>query len=87
MPRKPEGFVQSLEFGDREIRGLKRHRAEPDEALRVAAADLGDEIVYGARRLAPEIGVGAVIGLAWCGRDRLNVDPHSVHVLDAFFGR
>ena len=45
---KAQGFVQSLELGDRQIGGLKRHRAEPDETVGVAAADLGDEIIDGA---------------------------------------
>ena len=41
-----------------------------------------------AREVAePEIGVGAVIGLARRRRDRLDVDPHPVHVFDALFGR
>src|SRR6266446_4983630 len=61
---KPQRFVQSVELGDREIGGLKRHCAEADETVGVTAADLGDEIVDGARGLAPEIGVGAIVGLA-----------------------
>jgi len=84
---KTEGVVQSLELGDSQFGSLERYRAEADETARVAAADLGDEIVDGARCLTPEIGVGAVIGLARCRRDRLDVDPHPVHVLDPLFGR
>src|ERR1700730_5387157 len=84
---KPQRFVQSLELCDREIGGLKRHRAETDETVGITAADLGNEVVDGARGLAPEIGVGAVIGLARRGGDRLDVDPHPVHILDPLFGR
>ena len=80
-------FVQSVEFGERQLGGLERHGAETDEAVRVAAADIRNEIVDGARRLEPEIGVGAVIGLARRRRDRLDVDPHPVHVLDPLLGR
>ncbi len=57
-------FMQSVELGERQLGGLKRHCAETGETVRVAAADIGDEIVYGTRRLETEIGVGAVIGLA-----------------------
>src|SRR6266403_698383 len=74
------------ELGDREIGGLKRHRAETDETVGITAADLGNEVVDGARGLVPEIRVGAVIGLARRGRDRLDVDPHPVHILDPLLG-
>src|SRR6202011_2120524 len=50
-------------------------------------ADFGDEVVDSARRRASEIGVGAVIGLARRRRNRLDVDPHAVHVRDTLFGR
>ena len=60
---KTQGFVQSLELGDREIGSLEGHSPEPDETVRVAAANLGNEIVDGARGLAPEIGIGPVVGL------------------------
>jgi hypothetical protein len=56
--------MQSVELCQSQLGGLERHCAEADEAVRVAAADIGDEIVNGARRLKPEVRVGAVIGLA-----------------------
>ena len=87
MPAEPQRFVQSVELCESQLRGLERDRAETDEAVRVAAADIGNEIVDGARRLEAEIGVGAVIGLARRRRDRLDVDPHPVHVLDPLLGR
>ena len=80
-------FMQSVELGERQLGGLERHGAETDETVGVAAADIRDEIVDGARRLEAEIGVGAVIGLARRRRDRLDVDPHPVHVLDPRLGR
>ena len=80
-------FMQSVELGERQLGGLERHGAETDETVRVAAADIRDEIVDGARRLEAEIGVGAVIGLARRRRDRLDVDPHPVHVRDPRLGR
>ena len=46
---KAERFVQPVEFGDGEFGRLERHRAEPDEAVRILAADLGDEVVDRAR--------------------------------------
>src|SRR5207253_3254466 len=51
---KPQRFVQSVEYGNRETGSLKRHCAEADETVWVTAADLSDEIVDGARSLAPE---------------------------------
>src|SRR6202011_3626046 len=84
---KDERFMQSIELGDREIGGLERHRAETDKTVGITAADLGDEVVDGARGFVPEIGVGAVVGLARRRRDRLDVDPHPVHILDPLFGR
>ncbi len=80
-------FVQPVEFGDRQLGSLKRHGPEADKAVRVAAADIGNKIVDRARGFEPEIGVGAVIGLARRRRDRLDVDPHPIHVLDPLFGR
>src|SRR6185437_4407759 len=38
------------------------------------------------RSREPEIGVGPVIGLPRRRRDRLDIDPHPVHVLDPPFG-
>ena len=84
---KSQGFVQAFEFGDRVIRSLQWDRAEPDKAVRIFAADLGDEIVDRPRGGEPQFRIGAVIGLARRGRDRLDVDPHPVHVLDALFRR
>jgi hypothetical protein len=46
----------------------------------MAAGDIGEIVVDDARSGDPEIGVGAVIGLVRRGRDRLDVDPHPVHV-------
>ena len=79
--------VDAVELGDRQLRRLERHRAEPDKAVGMLGADLGDEIVDLARHREAEIGVGAVIGLARRRRDRLDVDPHQVHVGDALLGR
>src|SRR5438093_9363610 len=64
---KTQGFVQSLELGNRQLRGLQRHRPEADKTVRIAPADFGDKVVDGPRSLAPEIGIGAVIGLAGAG--------------------
>jgi hypothetical protein len=64
---EPQRFVQPIEFGHGKLGGLERNRAEPDKAVGVAGANLGDEIVDRARRGKTEIGVGAIIGLARCG--------------------
>ena len=82
-----QGFVQPVEFGDGEIGRLERHRAERHEAIRVASGDVGEVVVDDARGGDPEIGVGAVIGLVRRGRDRLDVDPHPVHVGEPIFDR
>src|SRR5262249_8800535 len=71
-------FVQSLQFRDCKLRGLKRYCPQADETVGMAAADVGDEIVDCARRFETKIGVGSIIGLARRWRDRLNVDPHPV---------
>ncbi len=60
---KPERFVQPVEFGDRQLGRLKRHRAEPDETVGIAAAHLGDLVIEGARGGEAELGIGAVISL------------------------
>ena len=87
MPRKPERFVQPVEFGDRQIGRLKRHRAERDKAVGMAAADLGDVVVDDARGGDPEIGPAAVKGLGRRRGDRLDVDPHPIHVGEPFLDR
>ena len=87
MPRKPERFVHPVELGDREIGRLKRHRAERDKAVGMTAGDVGEIVVDDPRRGDPEIGVGAVIGLVRRGRDRLDVDPHPIHVGEPFLDR
>jgi hypothetical protein len=84
---KPERFVQPVELGEGQLGSLERHRAEPREAVGIAAAHLGDLVVEDARRREAELRVGAVIGLARRRRDRLNVDPHMVHVGDTLLGR
>ena len=77
---QPERSVQPLEFGDRQLGRLERHRAQPDEAIRMAADDVGDVVVDRARGGDAEIGRRVVIGLVRRGRERLDVDPHHVHV-------
>ena len=79
--------MQSVKFGNGQLRRLKRHRAEPYKAVGVAATDLGDKIIDRARSRKPELGIGAIISLAGGGGNRLDVDPHPVHVFDALFGR
>ena len=87
MPRKPEGFVQPVELGDSQVGGLERHRAERHEAVGVTPGDVGEVVVDDPRRGDAEIGVGAVIGLVRRRRNRLDVDPHQVHVGQPLFDR
>ena len=77
---QPERFVQPVELGDGKLGRLERHRAEPDEAVRMIAADLGDIVVDDPRGGDAEIGRHAVEGLGRRRGDRLDVDPHAVHV-------
>ena len=80
-----QGFVQPVEFGDGEIGGLERHSAERHEAVGVTSGDVGEVVVDDAGGSDAEIGVGAVIGLVRRGRDRLDVDPHPIHVGEPIF--
>ena len=82
-----ERSVQPFEFGDRKLRRLERHRAQADEAIRMAADDVGDVVVDRARGGDAEIGRRVVIGLVRRGRERLDVDPHHVHVGEALLHR
>src|SRR5437763_11184085 len=84
---KTERLVDAVEFGDGEIRGLKRYRAERHKAVRITAGYLGEIVVDDARRGDPEIGVGAVISLVRRWGDRLDVDPHPVHVGEPLLDR
>ena len=72
--------MQPVEFGDGKLGRLERHRAEPDEAVGMLAADLGDVVVDDARGRDAEIGRHAVESLGRRRGDRLDVDPHAVHV-------
>jgi hypothetical protein len=79
--------VQPLQLGDGQFRRLERHRAEPDKAVRVIAADLGDVVVDDLGGGDAEIGRDAVEGLRRRGGDRLDVDPHAVHVFEPLLDR
>ena len=80
-------FVQPVELGDGELGRLERHRAERHEAVGMTPGDVGEVVVDDARGGDAEIGVGAVIGLVRRRRDRLDVDPHPVHVGEPLFDR
>ena len=87
MPRKPSDLCSRSSSAIASSGRLERDRAEPDEAVGMRPTDLGDLVVDRARGGEPEIRIGAVIGLARRRRDRLDVDPHQVHVGDALLGR
>ena len=84
---KPERVVDAVELCDGEVGRLKRHRAERDEAIGMPADDVREIVVDDARGGDPEIGVRAVIGLVRRGRDRLDVDPHPVHIGEPLLDR
>ncbi len=84
---KAQGFVQPVELGNGKLGGLERHRAKRHEAVGVATSNVGEIVVDDARGGNTEIGVGAVIGLVRRRRDRLDVDPHPVHVSQPLFDR
>ena len=86
-PPKAVRVMDAVELGHRQLGRLKRHRAERDETIRVPAGDVREIVVDDARGGDPDIGVGAVIGLVRRGRDRLDVDPHPVHVGEPLFDR
>src|SRR5215472_17999799 len=84
---KTQGFMDPVQFGDREVWRLKRYGAERNKAAGVAPGNVGEVVVDGARGGESELGVGAVIGLVRRGRDRLDVYPHPVHVREPFLDR
>ena len=79
--------MQPVEFGDGEVGGLERHRAERHEAVGMTPGDVGEVVVDDPRGGDAEIGLGAVIGLVRRGRDRLDVDPHQIHIGEPLFDR
>jgi hypothetical protein len=72
--------VQPFKFGNRQLRRLKRHRSQADEAIRMAADNVGDIVVDRARGGDAEIGRRFVIRLVRRRRESLDVDTHHVHV-------
>jgi len=84
---EPERFHKPFEFLNSQLGRLERDRPKPDEAIRVTPDDLGDVVVDKSRRRNAEIRLGPIEHLPWCGRDRLHVDAHHVHVGQPLFDR
>ena len=80
-----EPFNAVLKLGNREVGVLQRHGTERDKALRPLRHDLGETFVHHAREFLTHARVGPVVRLLRCGRDRLDVDAHAVHVFQAHF--
>ena len=79
--------MQPLKFSNSQIRCLKRHCAETDEAIRVARDNAGNVVVDRAGGCDAEVSRRVVISLVWRGCDRLDIDPHHVHIREPLFHR
>src|SRR6516225_11143807 len=53
---KAQRLVDPVEFGDREIRGLKRHRAERHKSVAMTAGNIGEIIIDHPCSSDPEVG-------------------------------
>ena len=79
--------MQSYQLVNRQFGRLKRHRAKADEAIGMLRHDVGDVVVDHARGGDAEVGRRVVIGLVRRGGERLDVDPHHVHVGEPLLDR